>query len=194
VDVDSLGAPSEVIVLRDAGFLSNPLPAMEDLEMPQKVDILAQVQAERGIVTQADVEKNIEHFRPKTNTISWDELQQIQQQLVSGFTISQLVNYIDSREHRPEKVEKQRQAGVQEGSAGAEIRQTLWMPQISEPGASFEESHLRGYDSEAFTHKQRLVLLLLRQCWQLETQEIIDSIGELQIEIPQRELELLIGT
>lgn len=193
LNIDSLGTPAEVIVLRDAGFHSKPLPEIEELKEAEKVDILTQLNAERGLITQADVEKNIEEFTPKTKTISWEELQQIQRQLVSGFTTSQLIKYSDAYGRRQKKEDEEHEMGIRKGSIGAIIRKTEWVPGISETGDEFEESALRGYDSEAFTHKQRLVLLLLRQCWQVEAQEVIESIGEVELEVRGTELELLIG-
>jgi hypothetical protein len=194
LSIDSLGKPAEVIVLRDTGFHSNPRPEIEELKAPEKVDILTQLDAERGLITQADVEKNIEEFKPKTKTISWEDLQQIQRQLVTGFTTSQLIKYSNAfgRWQNREEVEEH-EVSTRKASVGAIMRKTEWVPGISETGDEFDESALRGYGSEAFTPKQRLVLLLLRQCWQVEVQEVIESIGEVELEIRGTELELLIG-
>jgi hypothetical protein len=193
LNIDSLGKPAEVIVLRDAGFHSNPRPEIEELKVTEKVDILTQLDAERGLITQADVEKNIEEFKPKTKFVSWDELQELQRQLVSGFTTSQLIKYSDVHGRRPQKGNEEHELDTRNDSIGAIIRRTEWAPGISETGDEFEGSSLRGYDSEAFTHKQRLVLLLLRQCWQLEAQEVVESIGEVELGVRGKELELLIG-
>jgi hypothetical protein len=192
LNIDALGAPTEVIVLRDAGFYSNPRPVIEELKVAEKVDILTRLDAERGLITQADVEKNIEEFKPKTKTISWEELQRIQRQLVSGFTISQLTKYSDAYGLR-QKRDEEHEFSSRQGFTGAITRKTEWLPGISETGDEFEETPLRGYDSEAFTQKQRLALLLLRQCWQVEAQEAIESIGEVELEVRGTELELLIG-
>jgi hypothetical protein len=193
LNVDSLGTPAEVIVLRDAGFNSRPLPDIEELKVAEKVDILKQLDAERGLITQADVEKNIEDCRPEEKTISWTEFQHVQRQLVSGFTTSQLIKYLDAPRHRQKKVEEGCEVGTREGSRGTIIGKSQWMAQVSETGDKFEENSLRGYDSEAFTPKQRLALLLMRQCWQMEALEVIESIGEVELEIASSDLELLIG-
>jgi hypothetical protein len=193
LNIDSLGIPAEVIVLRDAGFHSNPRSEIEELKVIEKVDILTQLDAERGLITQADVENNIGRLKPKTKTISWAELQQVQRQLVSGFTTSQLVKYCDAYGSRQKKGDEEHGGDTQEDSMGVIIRKTEWLPGISEASDEFEESDLRGYDSEAFTHKQRLALLLLRQCWHVEAQEVVESIGEVELEVRGTELELLIG-
>ena len=67
------------------------------------------------------------------------------------------------------------------------------MPQVSMTGDDFEETLLRGYDSEAYTPKQRLALMLMRQCWQLEVHEIAESLGEVELEVASTDLELLIS-
>lgn len=193
LNIDSLGTPAEVIILRDAGFHSNPQPEIKELKVAEKVDILTRLDAERGLITQAEIEKNIEELKPKTKTISWDELQQIQRQLVSGFTISQLIKYSHAYGLRKKKGDEEHEFGARKESTGAIIRKTEWLPGVSETGDEFDEIALRGYDSEAFTYKQRLVLMLLRQCWQVEAQEVTESIGEVELEVRGTELELLIG-
>jgi hypothetical protein len=193
LNIDSLGKPAEVIVLRDAGFYSKSLPDIEELRGAEKVDILKQLDAERGLITQADVENNIEECRPKAKIISWAEFQLVQKQIVSGFTTSQLIKYLNAPRHRQKKVGAGYDVCSQEGSRRAIIRRTQWMPKVSETGDDFKENSLRGYDSEAFTPKQRLTLLLMRQCWELEAQEITESIGEVELQIASTDLELLIG-
>jgi hypothetical protein len=194
LDVNSLGEPAEVIVLRDAGFRFNPQREMEEMKMVEKVDILAQLDAERGLVGQAEVEKSIEEFRPKSKTITWEALQSIQRQLVAGFTTSQLVKYIEAFERRKKNKEEQHGLESQDDLPGAILTKTSWVPGTSETGEEFDDGVLRGYGSEALTPKLRLVLLMLRQYWQLEAQDIIESIGEVELEIRSKELELLICT
>lgn len=192
--VNSLGKPAEVIILRDAGFEFMPPPQVEELKATEKTDILAQLDAERGFIGQSDVEKSIEEFKPKTNTITWDELQSIQRQLAAGFTVSQLVKYIEAFEHRQKYDENQHGSETPGNSSGAILRKTRWVPGITESGNEFDDGIVRGYQSEALTPKLRLVLFMLRQCWQLEAEDITWSIGEVELEIRKGELELLIRT
>ena len=194
--VDTLGAEAKVIVLRDAGIYYSPRPEIEELKGGEAVDILAQLDAERGLIGQAEVEKNIEELKPKDpqKPITWDELQVIEQQLVNGFTVSQLVRYIGSFEERRKVRGLSDVVKTQKKYPGPIIEESQWMPGKSENGEEFEESLLRGYGSDAFTPKQRLVLQLLRQCWHLEVREVIESIGEVELKIGGAELELLLST
>ncbi len=195
LDVDTLGNKSEVIVLRDAGVRFNPRPEMEEFEKVEKVDILAQLDAERGLVGQDEVERNIEELTPKQSArlVSWEELQSIQQQLVTGFTMSQLLRYRESIEAREKLAMARDEEHTQEKALSAVVRKTEWMPGTSDSGEVFEERPLRGYRSEAYTPKQRLVLLLLRQHWRLEARDVTESTGEIELELRSTELELLIS-
>jgi hypothetical protein len=193
--VDTLGTEAKVIVLRDAGVRYSPRPEIEELKGGKAVDILAQLDAERGLIGQAEVEKNIEELKPKDfpKPITWDELQVIEQQLVHGFTVSQLVRYIGSFEERQKAKILSDVGKTQKKYPGPIVEESKWMPGISENGEEFEESLLRGYGSAAFTPKQRLVLQLLRQCWHLEVREVIESIGEIELKMGSAELELLLS-
>jgi hypothetical protein len=164
------------------------------LKVAEKVDILAQLDAERGLPGQSDVEKHIEEFMPKKKIITWDELQSIQQQLVAGFTSLQIQKYIAASKLRQGREDEQHGVQTQNELSGAILRKTSWLPGISETGEGFDESVLRGYGSEALTPKLRLVLIMLRQCWQLEAQEVVESIGEVELELRNKELDLLIRT
>jgi hypothetical protein len=181
--------------LRDAGVRYKPRPEIEELKDDGAVDILEQLNAERGLIDQTEVEKNIEELKPRGSQklVTWDELQSIEQQLVNGFTVSQLVRYIGSFEERRKAEKLFDTSKINNEKLEPIIRRTAWMPGTSESGEDFEESLLRGYGSEAFTPKQRLVLQLLRQCWQLEVSEICESVGEVELEVQPVELELLLS-
>lgn len=212
LDVDALGKPAEVIVLKDSGIrYSFSQPRVENIDGDTDVDILARLDSERGLADDTEVAKNIDGLQPRSDgeAISWDEFKAIEEQLNDGFTSAQLATYIRShRVGRRRKPAADEQANifapVQDAStnrAGSDdtrsshiSRISRWMPGISETGSRFEESPLRGYISDiAFTHKQRLVVQLMRQCWQLEVMELTDSVGELEMQIESQALELLIS-
>jgi hypothetical protein len=189
LDIDSLGSKSEVIVLRDSGARYNPRPEIEELKGARPIDILAQLDAERGLIGQSEVEKNIDELMPEgsSRVISWDTLRSIEQQLANGFTINQLLQYIHSFDAKQKSVEKQPQVEP----SGPITRITSWMPGESETGEEFVETLSRGYGSEAFTPKQLLALQIIRQCWRLEAAEVVESLGEIELELRAAEFELL---
>ncbi|ELR03187.1 hypothetical protein VC83_02309 [Pseudogymnoascus destructans] len=210
--VDSLGKPAEVIVLLDSGTLRYvaPLPFQTTIEAPV-VDILAEFNSERGLIGRDEVNDNIETLRPQEKVLPWTDIRVIEDQLSDGFTMAQLLYYIES-------TERQRMAALAESAASAGktveekaetlqpvgqaveikaqniiLRQSPWMPGTSDQGDHFDESSLRGYISEAFTPKQRVALNIIRLCWGVESQELVSSVGEMELQVNSADLDLLLS-
>ena len=99
--VDSLGRPTEVIVLRGDQTLRYvaPRPIEETIEAPV-VDVLAQFNSERGLIGRDEVNQNIETLRPQERVVSWKDIRDIEDQLGDGFTMTQLLYYIESTERQ----------------------------------------------------------------------------------------------
>lgn len=225
--VDSLGKPAEVIVLQDSKSLRYvaPRPIQSTIEAPV-VDILAQFNSERGLIGRDEVNDNIETLRPQGKVLPWSEIRVIEDQLSDGFTMAQLLYYIESTERQrmaalagnaasdtqtgkavEEKVEAEVESlAVGSGEIGQPIsnaveikaqniilRQSPWMPGTSDEGDHFDESSLRGYISEAFTPKQRVALNIVRLCWGIESQELLSSVGEMELQVNSADLDLLLS-
>lgn len=228
VPVDSLGRPTEVIVLRDKrdGYDIRFVTQKEirkEVEFPQPpnpMDMLAELNEERGLIGRDEVNQNIDTLRPPARILSWEEIREVENLLSEGFTASHLLDYIqDSEKQRMAEIKKQAKLSMEteideEGETAAPratendksvtkrchkkggnftMKQSAWMPGISEQGESFEESALRGYVSEAFTPKQRVVMHLMRSCWNIEAKELLSSIGEIELQLDSADLELLIS-
>lgn len=188
LSVDTLGNQSEVIVLRDSGLIYSAPPEIEAMAA-EKVDILARVDAERGLPSEVEITRNIDEVRPQTHLLNTEEFKAVELQLNDGFIASQLVKYIESFGRNQEK-------RLQDAPA-ALSKDTLWtlgwMPGISASPDVFDEDPLRGYISDAYTPKQRLVLHILRQYWDVEVTEVTESLGEIELHIDPLKLELLIS-
>lgn len=195
----SLGKESEVIVLKNAGlryhFAGNRYEPYEKLHEP--VDILKTLDSERGLIDQAQVNRNIDELRPSgEGQVSWEDFQAVEKELNGGFTTTQLSAYIAAQKEQRDEGKRIYQYDLdqtekQQGSSKAVVSD--WMPGRSDENAPFQISWLRGYVAdESFTQKQKLVVLLMRQCWNLEVVEVIHGPGELEIYVPGQELELLV--
>ncbi|KAH8811406.1 mitochondrial inner-membrane-bound regulator-domain-containing protein [Xylogone sp. PMI_703] len=187
---EALGKPAEVIVLRESRFkIFNSVPQLDPEESPEKVDILAQLDSERGLPGWNEVEDNINELRPEDGESprNWEEFDKLVRVLQEGFTVSQLVRYINI--HGKSKQKDQNL----EDSESPILRKSAWMPDISKPGEHFDESPIRGYYWKSHTSKQRLVLLLVRDCWNLEVPELANGIGEIEVHIRTEDLELLLA-
>jgi hypothetical protein len=217
LNVNVLGRPAEVIVLRSSGVrVVKPKQFREEPQLePKPVDMLAQLDSERGLVGQKEVNNHIEELKPGNGVrkLSGDDFRNLEKKLHDGFTFNQLVGYFPSVSSLRDssmknssisssKVQQFHDSTIKENiqghaldddSASTSMRISAWMPGISESGNAFVESYLRGYIHTSFTQKQRLVTQLVRQCWNLEIKEIEEDIGEVEIEVPATELELLIS-
>jgi hypothetical protein len=184
-----------------------------EIEAP-KVDILAQFNSERGLIGKEEVNQNIESLRPQKTILSWAEIRDIEVQLGTGFTMSQLLYYIECSENeRMAAFHKHEAPEIQTGKItkqmtrnkmaftpdqklkdqGVVVRQSPWMPGTSDQGDQFDESPLRGYMSDAFTSKQRVALNILRFCWGIEAEELLASVGEIELQVKGTGLDLLLS-
>lgn len=224
--VHSLGQPTKVIVLRDAQSMRYvPSRPLDEMEKGGTVDILAQFNSERGLVGRDEVNDNIESLRPQKNMMSWKGIRSVEDELGDGFTMAQLLWYIEcfEKQRMAAKGEKSIADGptyapqkelhdnAQSLALGAEetsqsanqlldakgqnliIRESPWMPGTSDQGDHFDESALRGYVSESFTPKQRVVMNLMRLCWNIEAKKFSTSVGEVELVVGSADLELLIS-
>ena len=126
VNVDSLGKPSNIVVLREnvsgqRGGLRYVLDNKPDVVIEQeKVDILSLMKEDIGVVGTAEIVENIGSLRPeqhkkrsgkgRTYAMTWEEIMGLEKKLTSGFTKTQMMAYIQDYEAKKQKV-----AGQQEG-------------------------------------------------------------------------------
>jgi len=180
----SLGDPAEVIILRDTEFKAYSFGAkqIEDLA-PRSINILAELDNERGLVGRKEVEENINQFRPQKGKEpqTEEDFNNIVQEIQASFTSSQLARYIQAHEK-----------GVPKLAGDALITGiTPWTPGISKSKDPLDEED-RGYSFSSYTGKQRLALRLVRHCWNLGLPQLEEGIGEIEVELRPRDYYLLL--
>lgn len=189
---NSLGDTAKVIVLRDSLVNWYELdPQHVEPQEAAHIDILGQLAEESGLAGWKEVEKNIDGFRPASKRQTWDEFNDLVRALQEGFTSGQLQTYIESFKEKQKPEEPKSEWTTLAPDAGLR-RVTPWMPGVSELQETFDNDPLRGYFLESHTAKQRLVLQLLRECWLLELPELLDGIGQFEVEVSSGDLELLL--
>ncbi|CZT12376.1 uncharacterized protein RCO7_09075 [Rhynchosporium graminicola] len=190
----TLGDPANVIVLRDSKltlYAADRLRKMKAIE-PEHIDILNQLEEERGLVGQKEVDGNIDELRPTIKRQSWEQMNELVKLLQEGFTILQLQRYIHSFEGRKD-LEPPEQDWVPDTAKTSKIlRVTPWLPGVSETKDYFNDDPLRGYFLSSHTTKQRIALQLLRECWMLEMPELVDGVGQFELQVRKEDLELLL--
>lgn len=193
LQTNALGDPAKVIVLRDS-ILSLYNDNSRNKIRPKKpahIDILGQLAEERGLVGQAEVESNINGLKPVEERQTWEEINELVRNLQDGFTTSQLQKYIENFQGREEPVQPQEEWTTNQQNAKI-LRVTPWLPGVSEIEDHFDNDPLRGYYLESHTVKQRVILRLLTECWRVELPELVDGIGQFEIEVRNEDLELLL--
>lgn len=188
LSVNVLGEEAEVIVLRDSRVNNYTYTKEEDVKSQEGIDILARLDEERGLVGWEEVESNINEFRPTKDSRPQTRLEysQLLTGLQSGFTVAQLARYLQTH------VQKDTRA-PQLNPDSLMLRISPWMPGISESDTRLDQDEIAGYDLESYTSKQRLVLRILRECWRLELPLVEEGIGQIEIELKPRDLDLLLS-
>ncbi|KAK0110134.1 hypothetical protein ONS95_002787 [Cadophora gregata] len=193
LNTTTLGDPADVLVLRDSIltlYAAKGSRSMESMK-PEHIDILSKLEEERGLVGWKEVESNIDAFRPANERQDWDDINELVKELQDGFTMTQLQKYIRNFEGRRDP-EPPTESWVT-SQEDAKIRSvTAWLPGISEIQEYFDNDPLRGYFLPSHTAKQRVVLQLLRECWMLELPELVDGIGQFEIEVGKEDMEILL--
>lgn len=222
VKVDSLGRPTNIVVLRE-NVRSNGPRYVEHKEPEvvietQPLNILADLEEDIGFAGAAEVIENIESLRPTGDRkkMTWEQIAELEKHLVRGFTTKQMMAYIQEFERkRQESAEKEKDeetediqphqiadwlsrkemdlAKPEEERKPHILSQTPWMPGRSEHGNYFENSVLRGYTSDAATQKSKVAMFIIRSCWGIGATEYESALGEVELKVTPEDLELLIA-
>ncbi|RAL63544.1 hypothetical protein DID88_003588 [Monilinia fructigena] len=192
--VDTLGKSAEVLVLRDSKlkFYKEKVKDIGEDPAPESIDILATIQSETGIISSKDVETNINEFKPLKDEIqTWKDFNDLVQSMQDSFTVTQLKTYLQSHP-RKDRMKKTPSLGGRILD-DEEVQVTPWVPEISPISQPIDVSPLRGYSPSSYNHKQTLVVRILRECWRLEVPELVEGIGEVEVQIHIKDLDFLIN-
>lgn len=185
--IDVLGETAEVIVLRDSRISKTRPSHEEDVETQEGIDILAKLDEERGLVGWEEVQANINDFRPSASERlqTKDQFSGLLIGLQSGFTAAQLARYL--------KAHGKKNVSTQSVTAQHALRISPWVPGISDSDRPLQRDALRGYDLRSYTSKQRLVVRILRECWELELVDVEEGIGQIEVELKPGDFDLLLS-
>ncbi|TGO87043.1 hypothetical protein BPOR_0255g00080 [Botrytis porri] len=193
--VDALGKNAEVLVLRESKvkfYKANNKRPLGANPTPEHIDILARLQSERGIVSAEDIEAHINECKPAEGTIqTWDDFNGLVQLLQRSFTNPQMKKYIQSypEEERMRKVPSLGVGILYDENAIS--RATPWVPEISPINQPVDDNPLRGYSPASYNSKQNMAVRILRECWQIEVPELVDGIGEVEVQVQIQDLDFL---
>lgn len=207
--VDSLGKAAEVIVLRDGGQWvkkASPVEVSSEEAMDSGLKI-EDFLDEQDVLSPDDVVGNIHGLKPERQIVSAREFKSLFNTLLDGFTILQLEAYVVW--HRERSImERVKDEAFDEDEALSEeptipedvlpklpeyawmTEQARWTPHVD--GAVEEAQYpLAGYIMKSMPPKQRLVIQLMRECWDISIQELLNGNGRVDIRVRDLEFKLL---
>jgi hypothetical protein len=188
--IDILGKPGSAIIMREKKFKrkrespqSNPDDALN-----APVDMARLLPTEGAETVFEDVLLNIHELKPKdTHLVTENEFMTLKDTLLGGFTTTQLMNYM--KEYREPGRLAQEDKPVSENPPWLqELRP--WVPAV-ENAVQDVGPQLDGYITSDMTPKERLAIRVMRECWDLSYQEILDRHGYLSLKLRDVEFSLL---
>ncbi|KKY31447.1 hypothetical protein UCDDA912_g08638 [Diaporthe ampelina] len=162
---------------------------------------------EQDVLSLDDVVKNIHGLNPQRQIVSAREFKSLFNTLLSGFTILQLEKYVVWHREQPvlemikNEVFGENESLSEESTIPEDVvpkrreyawmtEQAHWTPYVD--GAVEEAQYpLAGYVMKSMPPKQRLVVQLMRECWEISVQELLDGNGHVDIRVRDLEFKLL---
>ncbi|KAI9775242.1 MAG: hypothetical protein M1839_001360 [Geoglossum umbratile] len=196
LQIQALGEPAKVIILRDSmpdnsrsvEHLNSTEREIPDTENLTLMKLLAKLDAERGLISQEDVNTNVEVLRPSPNTVlSQEDFSKLADELCKGFTTTQLAGYTHAFEAKqPPKYPAKKM------ERPTNIEETEWTPRVVPKPSSSVEMGVTSAAVRNVTKKRKLAERVLRRCWSVQTEEEYESIGQIELCLRHRELSLLL--
>lgn len=207
--VDSFGKAAEVIVLRDGRQWERKAPPVqaspeEATDSGLKIEEFLDGQ---DVLSLDDVVKNIHGLKPERQMVSAREFKSLFSTLLDGFTILQLEKYVvwhrelSILERIKDDVFGEKETPTEEPTIAEDVlpkrreyawmtEQAHWTPHVD--GAVPEAQYpLAGYITKKMSPKQRLVIQLMRECWDISIRELLDGNGYVDIQVRDLEFKLL---
>lgn len=207
--VDSFGKAAEVIVLRDGRQWERKAPTVqaspeEATDSGLKIEEFLDGQ---DVLSLDDVVKNIHGLKPERQMVSAREFKSLFSTLLDGFTILQLEKYVvwhrelSILERIKDEVFSEKETPTEEPTIAEDVlpkrreyawmtEQAHWTPHVD--GAVPEAQYpLAGYITKKMSPKQRLVIQLMRECWDISIRELLDGNGYVDIRVRDLEFKLL---
>ena len=191
LSINILGKPGSAIVLRERGALrKRPQQQGHDITHDQ-IDPTSFLPDEGIATTTEEALLNIHDLKPKgMRVLGPRQFQDLRNTLANGFTTFQLESYIS--------IHKESQRFSQDNKNTAEVTPWLverrpWAPIVENP-VKGSEPQLDGYITKGMARKERFAVRLMRECWDVSSQDVLDQAGHLSLTLRDVEFSLLTRT
>ncbi|KAL1843889.1 hypothetical protein VTJ49DRAFT_6832 [Mycothermus thermophilus] len=186
--VDILGKPGSAIVLREkfAVRKREPEPEPTSVDASKHAVDPSTLLHEPTPLAGEEVMRHLDELRPKDPAPLTDaEFNKLIDNLVQGFTRVQLKQYLEYHD----KVSREQKRRAAEHQPWL-LESRPWMPTVESPARDIEP-HLRGYITKGMAPKRRLAIRLVRECWNVENENVMVGDGILTMRLRDVEFELL---
>ncbi|KAJ4410586.1 hypothetical protein N0V82_009208 [Gnomoniopsis sp. IMI 355080] len=190
--VETLGRDAPVIVLREQGPWQRASLKEDESPVGSSLNIEDYVDQEAGLSLDTIME-NIDGLRPEHRILPAREFKDVFDILMKGFTAVHIETYIERNRQRLAEGDETPFLGVPPDELMSRpwiVSQSRWVPEVK--GAVADVPHpLKGYILKTMPPKQRLVMQLMRECWGMSVQELLQGQGVLDLEVRDVEFRLL---
>ncbi len=195
LSIDILGKPGSAIVLREKGALKkrHQLGGLEHGQdtTRDQLDPTRFLLDESAAITSEEALLNIHNLKPKDmRVLSPRQFKELKNTLATGFTTLQLENYISI--HKDSQRFSQGSKDTDETPPWL-VQQQPWAP-IVENFVKGSEPQLDGYIKKGMARKERFAVRLMRECWDVSSQDVLDQDGHLSLTLRDVEFSLLTRT
>ena len=210
--VQTLGQPAQAIVMR--GLLPRPAYKGKDstpVSVPPQMPLRPfgeDLARKRGVASLNEARSNLDELCPQfAASLPHREFKALADTLLDGFTVPQLQYYADTRfgssasnspaetpsvmdlkdVHWEESLTDSSSLALKSSPMSSQsryswvLKQSSWTP-------------LQGYDFPISTPREKLVRIIMQDCWKLRVQELLDGRGRLVVQAGERILKLLLST
>ena len=216
LSVTTLGRPMQAIVMQGVPHRARaPLPRVSARDSDETAEQAGP--DKRGAAGYGEASRNIDELRPQVTSLPFREFRDLVDNLVEGFTAAQLQTYVKSAvlsspSSALSKVLLDQVEATAERDALYSTRDQATvspapsssMATSSAPSTNIyqryqwivkEETWLpsKEYEYPVTTQKERLVQLLVQDCWHLRVQELLDGRGTLELQIAPRIFTVLLS-
>lgn len=189
-----LGKPAEALVMRGHGRprkKRDKVVVMDTDDLPfesESMRLFRQLEQESAEPKPDDIFRNIDDLRPSEKQLVPTEFSALRNTLDRGFTNAQLTSYLLHVRQDPSL--SPHPARLPTDPAWILERQP-WIAAVENPDVSLEPL-LYGYITDSMTPKQKLVTLVMRECWGISSYEVLGHDGYLSVKLRRQEFTLLL--
>jgi hypothetical protein len=140
----------------------------------------------------SEVVKHIQELKPEESVLPSERFNELIDKLVKGFTRAQLKQYMVHHDEVRQSIQQQQQEEEQWPSSNPPwvVWKKRWTPAVEAPLRELG-AHLQGYITRDMAPKTRLAVRLVRECWGVENEAVVNNIGSLTMKLRDVEFELL---